>query len=117
MGRAFEEVSRLVKANGLHDRVAMSLVDATFGYRVRSGRYQEENQVSDVVASRDMRRLCELGLLEPVGEKRGRYYVAAQPLKEIYKRARADDVRAADPYEIIRKPEMGSQLALGLEAE
>src|SRR5258708_8526426 len=62
-------------------------------YRVRSGRYQDENQVSDVVASRDLRHLCELGLLVPVGEKRGRYYIAAQPLKEVYKRARTDDVQ------------------------
>ncbi len=114
MSRAFEEVSQLIKINSLNDRVAMALVDATFGYKVRSGRYKEENQVSDVVASRDLRRLCELGLLEPVGEKRGRYYLAAAPLKEIYKKARIDDVRAPDPYEIIKKSKSDDQFTLKL---
>jgi Fic family protein len=112
MSRAFEEINKLIKEHSLHDRVGMSLVDATFGYKVRAGRYQEENQVSDVVASRDLRKLRDLGYLEPVGEKRGRYYIAAQPLKDIYRRARIDDVRAGDPYEVIKLSVPKSQLAL-----
>lgn len=114
MTRAFDEIEKLVNTHKLHERVGISLVDATFGYRVRSGRYQEENKVSDVVASRDLRRLCELGFLEPVGEKRGRYYVAAPMLKDIYRRARIDDVRAADPYELLRSAGAANQLALAL---
>ncbi|MDE2112931.1 MAG: Fic family protein [Alphaproteobacteria bacterium] len=112
LSRAFEEISKIIAAHGLHQRVEMTLVDATFGYKVRSGRYQEENSVSDVVASRDLRRLCELDLLEPVGEKRGRYYVASQILKDIYAKARRDDVRAADPYEIVRARAPKHQLNL-----
>jgi Fic family protein len=103
MSRAFDEISKLFKAHKLHERMEMTLVDATFGHKIRSGRYQEENKVSDVVASRDLRRLCDVGFLTPIGEKRGRYYVGAQPLKDIYARARMNDVRAADPYKIIKQ--------------
>ena len=58
----------------LPERCEFALVDAAFGYRVRNGRYREENNISEVVASRDLRKLCDLGLLNPIGEKRGRYY-------------------------------------------
>ena len=112
MSLAFDEIAKTVAAHGLHERMTMSLVDATFGYKVRSNRYQEENQVSDVVASRDLRRLCELGLLEPVGEKRGRYYLAGEPLKALYKKARINDVRPADPYDVIRRASSKNQMKL-----
>lgn len=102
MSRAFEDISKLIAKHRLPQRVEMALADATFGYRVKSGRYQTENSVSDVVASRDLRHLCELGLLEAIGEKRGRFYVAGEILKGVYAKARTDDVRAADPYEIIK---------------
>ena len=103
MERAFNDIMKIVAIQKLHQRMEMSLVDATFGFKIRAAKYQEENKVSDVIASRDLRKLCDLGLLEPVGEKRGRYYIAAQPLKDIYTKARINDVRAGDPYEIIRK--------------
>ncbi len=103
MTRAFDEIMKLSVVHKLHDRMEMSLVDAAFGFKIRAGRYQEENQVSDVVASRDLRRLCELGLLEPVGEKRGRYYIGAKPLREIYVRSRLGRVPVGDPYDIVRR--------------
>lgn len=112
MSLAFDEIAKIVAVHGLHERMTMSLVDATFGYRVRSSRYQEENQVSDVVASRDLRRLCELGLLEPVGEKRGRYYLAGDPLKTLYKKARMNNIRSADPYDVIRQASSKNQMKL-----
>jgi Fic family protein len=103
MERAFVDIRKIIDAHRLLERMELSLVDATFGFRIRAAKYQEENKVSDVVASRDLRKLCDLGLLDPVGEKRGRYYVAAKPLKDIYTKARINDVRAGDPYEIVRK--------------
>lgn len=112
MSRAFEAIGRLIEKHRLPQRVEMALADATFGYRVKSGPYQTENNVSDVVASRDLRNLCDLGFLQPVGEKRGRYYVAGDILKEIYTKARADDVRASDPYELVKQAELKKQLPL-----
>ncbi len=112
MSRVFDEVAKIVSQQGLLERMTISLVDAVFGYKIRAGRYQQDNQVSDVVASRDLRRLCDAGLLEPIGEKRGRYYIAAKPLREIYAKSRLNDVRAGDPYEIIRRAQPKSQLIL-----
>ncbi len=112
MSRVFDEVAKIVAKQGLLDRMSISLVDAVFGYKVRAGRYQQDNQVSDVVASRDLRRLCDAGLLEPIGEKRGRYYIAAKPLRDIYAKARVNDVRAGDPYEIVKRAQPKSQLIL-----
>jgi Fic family protein len=100
--RAWGELSKIIRVEGLHDRMALALLDAIFGYEVRSGAYQKDNEVSDVVASRDLRKLCEIGLLMPVGEKRGRYYTAGKPLHAIYAHVK-DDGRAPDPYELIKQ--------------
>jgi Fic family protein len=103
MSRVFDEIARIVERHGLHERTAASLVDAAYGYKVRAGRYQEQNSVSDVVASRDLRRLCELGLLEPVGEKRGRYYIGAKPLRDIHLKAQLSRTPIGDPYKMIKQ--------------
>lgn len=100
--RAWEEISKIMRLKSLNDRLGNALLDATFGYQVRSGAYQKENEVSDVVASRDLRRACEIGLLMPVGEKRGRYYEAGKTLREILGRVRTDD-KAPDPYELLKR--------------
>jgi DNA-binding IclR family transcriptional regulator len=58
-------------------------------------------QITDATARRHLTRLTELGLLEPRGEKRGRYYVAGRELGELRQaivssRDRRDD---SDPFE------------------
>jgi Fic family protein len=98
VARVGGEISKLIAPYKLHERMEMSLLDAAFGFAVRAGRYQQENQVSDVVASRDLKKLSDLGLLEPVGEKRGRYYRAGVSLREIYKNAVLEQPCVADPY-------------------
>lgn len=103
IGRVWGEITRLTQHHGLHERMEGPLLEAAFGYKVRNNnRYRDESNISDVVAGRDLKRLCELGLLEPVGDKRGRYYIASPDLKNIRERTR-DASRAGDPYEIISK--------------
>lgn len=111
-GRMFEEIAKLRKQHGLPDRTELALMDAAFEYKVRNGRYRQENEISDVVASRDLKRMCDLGLLMPVGEKRGRYYEAAAPLKEIRRRVSAGGVRAPNPYTLLTGRSEGAQLSL-----
>jgi Fic family protein len=110
IGRVWEHIAQVVRHNGLHERTEGALLDAAFGYQVRNHRYREENKISDVVASRDLKRLCELELLVPVGEKRGRYYIAHDSLKGIAISTRVT-TRAADPYELVTQ---GKQLELGM---
>jgi Fic family protein len=98
VGRVWEEVSRIVTLNGYPERMESVMLDAAFGYRVRSNRYREEVDISDVVATRDLRKLCEAGYLIPVGEKRGRYYRGSPILRGITERTK-DDSRAGNPYD------------------
>lgn len=101
IGRVWTEIELLRRKHKLPERVETSLMDATFNYKVRNERYRNENNISDVVASRDLRALTELGLLVAVGQKRGRYYIAGERLKEIFNSC-VDTTRAANPYEIAK---------------
>lgn len=108
IGRLWAEVSKIIVANRLPERMELAVMDAAFGVRVRNSVYRTEHEISDVVASRDLKKLCELDLLTPVGEKRGRHYIATKKLREL-RRETADTRRAADPYQLIQKT---SQLPL-----
>lgn len=111
IGRMFGEMEKLRKQHDLPERVENVLMDAAFNYKVRNARYRQENEISDVVASRDLKRMSDLGLLMPVGEKRGRYYVAAEPLKDIREKC-ADKTMAPNPYDPIKGRSSGQQLSL-----
>ena len=99
IGRIWEQLAKITKENNLPERVEAALIDASLGYRVRNNRYRSESAISDVVASRDLKRLCEMGLLSPIGEKRGRYYVATGMLKKIRAAAKGA-ARPGNPYEL-----------------
>ena len=49
-------------------------------YRVRNATYRPLAQINNQIASRDFKLSAEVGLLVPVGEKRGRSYMAAPAL-------------------------------------
>jgi uncharacterized protein (DUF1330 family) len=53
VGSTWQEIMEIVQHHGLPERCELALMDAAFGYRVRNNRYREENQISDVVASRE----------------------------------------------------------------
>ena len=101
IGLVWDQLERLVKLYSLPTRVEIALIHAAFGLRVRNYRYRSDNEISGVVASRDLRKLCEHGLLTPVGERRGRYYIASDFIKQIREEAR-DKRIAGDPYELIK---------------
>ena len=58
----------------------LALWDAAQRFRVRNSVYQQHADVSEYAGGRDLKRLVDVGLLEPRGEKRGRYYVASSQL-------------------------------------
>jgi len=100
VGRTWDEIEVIAKKYDLPERAQTALMDAAYGYRVRNLGYRAGHQISDVVASRDLKRLCELGLLVPIGEKRGRFYIAAKTLQEIRQTFR-DTSRAPNPYQLL----------------
>ena len=85
--RIYEELLNLVQNNGFPERTVMALVQAAFG-RVRNSSYRVSADVSNNLASRDLKMLVDAGLLIPDGEKRGRFYVAGPRVAEIRRRFR-----------------------------
>lgn len=99
--RIYGGVTKLIEAHKLPERSALPLFDATLGFRVTNSRYRGDAEISELVASRDLKRITEAGLLEAVGEKRGRIYKAAKPLRELRQSARMN-MPLADPYDVVR---------------
>jgi Fic family protein len=97
----YNAVEALARRLGIHERAIPALFDASMGFRVRNATYRIGADVSELVASRDLRLLVEKGLLEATGEKRGRTYTRGEPLIDLDRRVRAGRTRhgQADPFE------------------
>ena len=85
--RIYGELLNLVRSNGFPERTAMALLQAAFG-RVRNSSYRVSADVSNNLASRDLKMLVDAGFLIADGEKRGRFYVAGPIVEEIRRRFR-----------------------------
>ena len=96
-----------VKRRGLPDRMVGALVNAAFGLRIKNTNYRIAADVSENVASRDLKELVDNGLLIASGEKRGRYYEASTPIRSIRERCR-EPKENIDPFahESLRLPGM-----------
>ncbi len=95
--RLYVELSDLVVARGLPDRMALALIQAAFGTRVRNSSYRVSADVSKNLASRDLKVLVDAGLLVPEGERRGRFYSAAPVVAEIRQKLRLPK-KVDDPF-------------------
>jgi len=98
--QTWNQLEALIKQHRLPDRVISGLYLATVGFRVRNAMYRTDAGVSDLVASRDLATLVDRGLLTPKGERRGRYYVAAEPLQAIRKSLDSRRRQIEDPFEM-----------------
>jgi Fic family protein len=68
----------------LPERSVVAIADAIHGIRVRNATYRRLTEVSEQVASKDLKRLVDAGLLVPLGERRGRYYDGAERLTAMH---------------------------------
>lgn len=89
----------------LPDRTVLALFDASQRFRVRNSQYHENAEISEHAGGRDLKRLVELELLEPKGEKRGRFYVATPALmtlvEPVWELGRSWELE--DPYAAIQQ--------------
>jgi Fic family protein len=100
----------LAEANHLPERSAAGLMDAALGVRIRRKIYRSSaeaatgEEISDLTASRDLKGIVDAGLLEAVGERRGRYYLAGDELKKLQEEIRSNrkPASADDPFKIVR---------------
>lgn len=112
--RLWEQVGELVQEYKLPERCEAALVNAAYGLRVRNVRYRAEADVTELTASRDLKKLADLGILMPSGEGRGRFYIAGKALKDIRFGSR-DSRRAEDPYELIKARGEAQPMIPGLD--
>ncbi|HEY5708909.1 MAG TPA: Fic family protein [Solirubrobacterales bacterium] len=95
---------------GLPERCATALVDAAYGLRIRRGSYRtavEEgmgDEISLQTATRDLQALADRGLLEPIGERRNRHYLAGRDPAALREQVKASRRSTAedDPFALVR---------------
>ena len=76
----------------------MALLEAATGIRVRNSSYRASADISNNLASRDLKSLVDAGLLEARGERRGRHYVAGASVRHIRESTRLRKL-SDDPFE------------------
>lgn len=103
--RIWDQLEVEVQNRGLPYRVILALADAAIGLNVRNSTYRTAAIISDNLASRDLKMLCDAGLLKAAGEKRGRVYTAGLPVVAIRQRAAEARGELPDPFEVIRQPQ------------
>ena len=91
-------LDELAAQHRLPERVTDPLFDAARGLRVRRPTYVKRMDVDERTATRDLSRLVDAGLLHPVGQTRGRYYLASEALRALYGGIRSGRPAIEDPY-------------------
>jgi len=99
------------EARGLSERCASGVMDAAYGLRLRRRGYRTSveavtgEEISDLTASRDLKAMVDADLLTAVGERRGRYYVAADEVVALRANVRATRVPKVtdDPFTVVRE--------------
>ena len=90
----WDACAELADHRGVPQRAVGPLCDAARSLRIRRASYRagvlaaEGNEISELTASRDLKALVDAGLLDPVGEKRGRLYVGTGTLREVWEKVR-----------------------------
>jgi Fic family protein len=102
--RMWGEIEAELRKRKLNERMTHALMDAAHRIRVRNSAYRKSVEVSDEVASRDLKALVSEGLLVPQGERRGRCYVAGEWLLKLYRDTREPRPDTDDPF-IVHQPE------------
>ena len=93
------DLEDLVKDKGLPERAIYALFDATVGFRVRNSTYRPVAEVSEQVASRDLKAMVDADLLVALGEARGRSYTSGVTLQARWKHTRQQfPYVAVDPF-------------------
>lgn len=99
--RRWEAVSGEAKRLRLPERATSALFNASMGFRLRNPTYRELADVSEVIAGRDLKLLVGAGMLEAVGERRGRSYRATPALAALDRAIRQVRKPIEDPFDTV----------------
>ncbi len=93
------DLEEVVKEKGLPERAIYALFDATVGFRVRNSTYRPVAEISEQIATRDLKAMVDASLLVATGEARGRTYSSGAMLKNLWKQTRQQfPFVAVDPF-------------------
>jgi Fic family protein len=100
---------QLAAEHRLPERAASGLYDAAHELRIRNAAYRklvqetfDDERISELTATRDLKAMVDAHLLHPIGEGRGRHYVAHEALLELRRGIRGSRPAGvtADPFEL-----------------
>ena len=94
----WQELDLEISRHGLPSRLIFAIADGAIGYRVRNSSYRNIAELSDIMASRDLKAAVDAGLLMAVGERRGRVY-KAPPFRALVDKLRREYIKpVSDPF-------------------
>ncbi|MGW8955538.1 Fic family protein [Streptomyces sp. NPDC055709] len=99
LSRAWIHLGEAAAGSGLDERVVYALLPAFWGSKVRRTVYQQDADLSDQQAIRDMRELVRMGWLAPHGKARARYYGPGPRMATAQETIRQSLEPYADPYQ------------------
>jgi Fic family protein len=84
----WRQIEELRERHGLPERSMAALFDAALGFKIRNASYRAalrgwDEEISNQVATSDLKGMVNAGLLRQFGAKRGTYYEAGDPLNRI----------------------------------
>ena len=97
IARLWMAVEQEIQQYALPERATLAVVDAALGHRVRNATYRSTADITNDLASRDLKMLVDAGLLIGQGERRGRCYVASDGVRAIRAKTREASLEL-DPY-------------------
>jgi Fic family protein len=97
-GKMYLRLDAAVAELGLPDRATFALYPALIGLKVRRSAYERDAELEPGTAARDLRNLVSAGLLRPIGETKGRLYVATEELRAIRDEIAQGRIRPQNPY-------------------
>ncbi|WP_277441007.1 Fic family protein [Streptomyces sp. SPB162] len=98
LSRAWTHLAEASAADGLDERVVYALLPAFWGSRVRRTVYQQDADLSDQQAIRDLRELVRREWLAPHGAARARYYAPGRRMESAQSEVRGSLEPYTNPY-------------------
>lgn len=85
MRMLWDRLETVLKERGLPERMLLALADAAIRPSIRNSTYRTSADISETLASRDLKQLVKAGLLEAHGQARGRTYTASESIRAIWR--------------------------------
>jgi Fic family protein len=96
--RLWDAIDHLAQERGIDERNLGTLYNSAIGFKIRRSEHIAYADVSERVGTADLKRLSDMNLLVPVGERRGRYYLAGDELKALRDMTREPKEPLTNPF-------------------